>query len=189
MSYPHELADIPLTIEKSQPSRLRGSHKSSQLIRLIDECHSVFRGQARCHREPDRATRLDRSLSKNVDEIFWLWVPFVINVSPIILRNSNEDYYIMGTLHIKNVKNNLVHNYEHIYKNTAVNERHQLTFLLEEIINLWIQSHLITDKTESATENVKWLQEGKNRSFKMIAPVKMRGEGPTALEMVQEGRT
>jgi hypothetical protein len=44
----------------------------SQLICLIDECHSVFRGPALCHREPDRATRLGRSLSKNVDEIFWL---------------------------------------------------------------------------------------------------------------------
>jgi len=95
----------------------------------------------------------------------------------------------MGTLHIKNVKDNLIQNYEHIYKNTATRELHQLTFLLEEIINLWIQSHLKTDNTEYATENVKWLKEGKNRSFKMIAPVKMRGEGPTALEMVQEGRT
>jgi len=96
----------------------------------------------------------------------------------------------MGTLQIKNIKDNLIYNYEHIYKNTAVEERHQLTFLLEEIINLWIQNHLKTDKIEeSATENVKWLQEGKNRAFQMIAPVKMRGKGPTALEMVQEGRT
>lgn len=95
----------------------------------------------------------------------------------------------MGTLHIKNVKDNLIHNYEHIYKNTAVNELNQLTFLLEEIINLWIKSHLKIDKIESAAKNAKWLKEGKNRSFKMITPVKMRGECPTALEMVQEGRT
>lgn len=95
----------------------------------------------------------------------------------------------MGTLHINNVKEEIIRNYEHIHKNTTNNELHQLTFLLEEIINLWIQSHLKTEQTESATENVKWLKEGQNRSFKMIAPIKMRGVGPTALEMVQEGRT
>ncbi len=94
----------------------------------------------------------------------------------------------MGTLHIENVQDNVIRNYEHIHKNKSVNEQYRLAHLLEEIINLWTQSHSEADKTESAGEDVKWLKVGKNRSFKLCAPVRMRGEGPTALEMVQEGR-
>jgi hypothetical protein len=48
--------------------------------------------------------------------------------------------------------------------------------------------YMKTDKTESTKENVKWLKQGKRRPFKMIKPVRMREEGPSALEMVQEGR-
>lgn len=95
----------------------------------------------------------------------------------------------MGTLHIENVQDDVIRNYERIYKNKSVNERLRLARLLEDIINLWTKSHLEADRTESSGENVKWLQVGKNRSFKLCAPVRMRGEGPTALEMVQEGRT
>ena len=95
----------------------------------------------------------------------------------------------MGTLYIKNVKDKLINNYEQIYKNAADDDMHQLTFLIEEIINLWTQNHFKADKTESAAKNVTWLKQGKNRPFKMIAPVRMRGKGLSALEMVQEGRT
>ena len=95
----------------------------------------------------------------------------------------------MGTLYVKNVKDKLINNYEHVYKNAADDDMRQLTFVIEEIIKLWTQKHFKTDKSESATENVTWLKQGKNRPFKMIAPARMRGEGPSALEMVQEGRT
>lgn len=95
----------------------------------------------------------------------------------------------MGTLHIENVHDDVIRNYEHIHKNQSVNEQLRLAHLIEEIINLWTQSHSEADRTESSGENVKWLKVGKNRSFRLCTPVRMRGEGPTALEMVQEGRT
>jgi hypothetical protein len=82
----------------------------------------------------------------------------------------------MATLHIHDLNDQLVQ----AYTGASKEQQHKVKQMIEDAI---------TTGTQFATPPGRWLQRGTQKPFKPFKAVTMRGEGPTASEMVIQDRS